>query len=249
MYLGLGTRYRQAAVPEDGYRVSSSEWFVDGYSLDSTTVDRVLRFVNRFSSIAIFGFTSMLEFVAKEVIRRGSQPAEGKVRAAWNGGEMLFETQSTVFREAFGLPILNFYGGRELSAMAYQAPRAQTLTVLRPFMFLEILDEAGKPVSDREALAKADRAKKFVLFLKHQPHPDPDAIGMYDLMLSGHTHNGQIWPFTYLVRPAHPLIAGRHDVGKGSIVYTSRGSGTWGPPIRFLAPPEIPVIELVRKAP
>jgi predicted MPP superfamily phosphohydrolase len=109
-----------------------------------------------------------------------------------------------------------------------------------------IQTKTGTPASDREALAKTDRSKKFVIFLKHQPHPDPDAIGMYDLMLSGHTHKGQIWPFTYLSRRAHPLHAGRYDVGKGSVVYTSRGSGTWGPPIRFLAPPEITVIELVR---
>ena len=107
----------------------------------------------------------------------------------------------------------------------------------------------GTPASDRAALANTDRSKKFVLFLKHQPHPDPDAIGMYDLMLSGHTHKGQIWPFTYLSRRAHTLHAGRYDVGKGSVVYTSRGTGTWGPPIRFLAPPEVTVIEVVRKAP
>ena len=86
-----------------------------------------------------------------------------------------------------------------------------------------------------------------MLFLKHQPHPDADAIGMYDLMLSGHTHKGQIWPFTYFSQRAHPLHAGRYDVGKGSVVYTSRGTGTWGPPIRFLAPPEVTVIEVVRK--
>ncbi len=104
-----------------------------------------------------------------------------------------------------------------------------------------------KPVSDREVLAGTDRSKKFVLFLKHQPHPDPDAIGMYDLMLSGHTHKGQIWPFYYPAKRAHPLIAGRYDIGKGSVVYTSRGSGTWGPPIRFLSHPEVRVIELVRK--
>jgi predicted MPP superfamily phosphohydrolase len=104
-----------------------------------------------------------------------------------------------------------------------------------------------KPVPDREALAGTDRTKKFVLFLKHQPVPDPDAIGLFDLMLSGHTHKGQIWPFTLLVRRTYPLTAGRYDVGKGSIVYTSRGSGTWGPPIRFLSPPEVTVIELVRK--
>ena len=102
------------------------------------------------------------------------------------------------------------------------------------------------PPPDREVLKGLDRTK-FVLFLKHQPHPDPDAIGMFDLMLSGHTHRGQIWPFKYLVRRVHPLLAGRYDVGKGSVVYTSRGSGTWGPPIRFLSPPEVTIIELVRK--
>lgn len=106
--------------------------------------------------------------------------------------------------------------------------------------------KAGAPAPDRETLAGTDRARKFVLFLKHQPHPDPDAVGLFDLMLSGHTHNGQIWPFTYLVKSVHPLIAGRYDVGKGSVVYTSRGSGTWGPPIRFLASPHVTVIELVR---
>ena len=107
--------------------------------------------------------------------------------------------------------------------------------------------KTGTPAPDRVALAKTDRSKKFVLFLKHQPHPDPDAIGMYDLMLSGHTHKGQIWPFSYFSQRAHPLHAGRYDVGKGSVVYISRGTGTWGPPIRFLAPPEVTVIELVRK--
>jgi predicted MPP superfamily phosphohydrolase len=106
--------------------------------------------------------------------------------------------------------------------------------------------DLGRPAPDRTVLGNLDR-KKFVLFLKHQPHPDPDAIGLFDLMLSGHTHQGQIWPFRYLAQRAHPLLAGRYDVGNGSVVYTSRGSGTWGPPIRFLAPPEVTIIELVRK--
>lgn len=112
-----------------------------------------------------------------------------------------------------------------------------------------IQTRTGTPAPDRVALAGTDRSKKFVLFLKHQPHPDADAIGMYDLMLSGHTHKGQIWPFTYFSRRAHPLHAGQYDVGKGSVVYTSRGTGTWGPPIRFLASPEVTVIEVKRKRP
>ncbi|MDH4161474.1 MAG: metallophosphoesterase [Nitrospirota bacterium] len=105
---------------------------------------------------------------------------------------------------------------------------------------------AQRPVSDSEALKRTDRKKNFVLFLKHQPHPDPDAIGLFDLMLSGHTHKGQIWPFRYIAGRVHPFLAGKYDAGKGSIVYTSRGTGTWGPPIRFLSPPEVTVIELVR---
>ena len=106
---------------------------------------------------------------------------------------------------------------------------------------------AGRPVPDREALARSDRARKFVLFLKHQPHPDADSVGLFDLMLSGHTHKGQIWPFTVIAGMVHPLLAGTYDVGRGSLVHTSRGTGTWGPPIRFLSPPEVTVIELVRK--
>ena len=111
-----------------------------------------------------------------------------------------------------------------------------------------IQTKAGTPSPDRTALAGTDRSKKFVLFLKHQPHPDADAVGMYDLMLSGHTHKGQIWPFSYFSRRAHPLHAGDYDLGKGSRIHVNRGSGTWGPPIRFLAPPEVTVVELVRKA-
>jgi hypothetical protein len=103
-----------------------------------------------------------------------------------------------------------------------------------------------RPVSDRQVLSKLDRAK-FVLFLKHQPDPEPDALGAFDLMLSGHTHRGQIWPFTYFTMLFYPLNAGRYDLGQGSILYVSRGTGTWGPPIRFLSSPQVTIVELVRK--
>ncbi len=53
-----------------------------------------------------------------------------------------------------------------------------------------------------------------------------------DLMLSGHTHGGQIWPFNYLVRLNNPFVAGRYQVG-GTAVIVSRGTGTWGPRMRL----------------
>ncbi len=149
-----------------------------------------------------------------------------------------------------------FYAGLE-KALAFT--REAGFTVIRnevldigPIVIAGVDDHAAvqmglqPPAPDRAVLTAADRSK-FVLFLKHRPAPDPDAIGLFDLLLAGHTHKGQIWPFTYLSRRAYPMQAGRYDLGKGSVVHTSRGSGTWGPPVRFLSPPEVTVIELVRK--
>jgi len=104
----------------------------------------------------------------------------------------------------------------------------------------------GHPSSEKKLLRGLPR-DKFILYLKHQPRIDPNTIGLFDLQLSGHTHKGQIFPFNLLTRLSFPRIAGDYDLGKGSRLHVSRGTGTWGPPIRFLAPPEVTVIELVRK--
>jgi predicted MPP superfamily phosphohydrolase len=85
----------------------------------------------------------------------------------------------------------------------------------------------------------------FVLFLKHRPELDKDAVAYFDMQLSGHTHGGQIFPFTLVSRLFYPIGAGQHVLDGGSSLYVSRGSGTWGPPIRFLAPPEVTVVDLI----
>jgi predicted MPP superfamily phosphohydrolase len=85
----------------------------------------------------------------------------------------------------------------------------------------------------------------FTVLLKHRPVVDKDALGLFDLQLSGHTHKGQIYPFRYLTRLAFPLYTGYHKLPNNAHLYVSRGSGTWGPPIRFLTPPEVTFIELV----
>lgn len=75
------------------------------------------------------------------------------------------------------------------------------------------------------------------------PRP-PSAAGTgVDLQLSGHTHGGQLWPFRYAVPLQQPVIDGLAAVGDVPVL-TSRGAGAWGPPVRVLAPPEIPVITL-----
>lgn len=99
-------------------------------------------------------------------------------------------------------------------------------------------------ISERDLLSDHSR-ERFTLLLKHRPLIDKDAVGLYDLQLSGHTHKGQIFPFGLITWLYYPVHAGCLKPVDGCYLYVSRGSGTWGPPIRFLAPPEVTVIDVV----
>jgi len=95
-----------------------------------------------------------------------------------------------------------------------------------------------------KALAGRDTSRELVL-LAHQPREVHRAkkhgVG---LQLSGHTHGGQIWPWHYLVMIQQGgLLAGKSRHGD-TWLYTSRGCGYWGPPVRVGAPPEITKIIL-----
>ena len=105
----------------------------------------------------------------------------------------------------------------------------------------------SKDVPENELLSGLP-AEKFTLFLKHRPLVDKSALGLFDLQLSGHIHKGQIFPFSLITGLYYPIQAGFADLSNGSRLYVSRGSGTWGPPIRFLSPPEVTVIELVHES-
>ncbi|GGX76150.1 metallophosphoesterase [Streptomyces anandii] len=84
-----------------------------------------------------------------------------------------------------------------------------------------------------------------VLLLAHQPKfVDRAAAAGIDLQLSGHTHGGQIWPFHHLVRIDQPALAGLSRHGARTLLYTSRGTGFWGPPFRIFAPGEITLLTL-----
>lgn len=85
----------------------------------------------------------------------------------------------------------------------------------------------------------------FVLLLAHQPLQAFEASDMgVDFQVSGHTHAGQIWPLRYLVTLQQPSVEGLDRVGDTTL-YTTRGAGAWGPPVRVAAPPEIAMLQLV----
>jgi predicted MPP superfamily phosphohydrolase len=83
------------------------------------------------------------------------------------------------------------------------------------------------------------------VLLAHQPRSAPAAADAgFDLQLSGHTHGGQFFPWNLFVPLQQPFVAGLNRV-RSLWVYTSRGTGYWGPPKRFGAPSEITLVRLV----
>lgn len=103
---------------------------------------------------------------------------------------------------------------------------------------------AGDATSER-ALLLAQPRENFTILLKHRPDIAPGSVGLFDLQLSGHTHKGQIFPFNLLTWFFYPQRTGQLTRLDSGYLYLSRGTGTWGPPIRFLAPPEVTIIDLV----
>ncbi|GID92346.1 metallophosphoesterase [Amorphoplanes digitatis] len=102
----------------------------------------------------------------------------------------------------------------------------------------------GHHMDHEAALAGADPDLP-VLLLAHQPQQVTGAVEHgVDLQISGHTHGGQMWPFHYLVRLDQPVLQGLSRHGERTQLYTSRGTGFWGPPFRIFAPSEITLITL-----
>ncbi|HEV2612316.1 MAG TPA: metallophosphoesterase [Noviherbaspirillum sp.] len=98
----------------------------------------------------------------------------------------------------------------------------------------------------RRALAGAPSQAAVKVLLAHQPRSAPAAADAgFDLQISGHTHGGQFYPWNLFVPMQQPFTAGLNRL-RQLWVYTSRGTGYWGPPKRFGAPSEITHLRLVR---
>ena len=96
-----------------------------------------------------------------------------------------------------------------------------------------------------DELLASNSNRGFVLLLKHQPFVNEKEN--FNLQLSGHTHGGQIFPFRLITHLIYPKDYGYFELGGNKLLYVSRGTGTWGPPVRIFAPPEITIIDLIGK--
>lgn len=152
-----------------------------------------------------------------------------------------------------------FYAGLDRSLAfttkaGFRVLRGEAVTVHDIINIVGVDDPAGpgygSSSTGESALLSSVKNGKLTLLLKHRPVVDRESMDLFDLQLSGHVHDGQIFPFRLITRFFYPLVAGLYSFSPhGSFLYVSRGSGTWGPPVRFLAPPEITVIDLIGRSP
>lgn len=153
-----------------------------------------------------------------------------------------------------------FYAGVEqalnFTEMAgFRVLRGEGITVAGIINIAGVDDPAGWryglyiDVPEKELIFSLPR-DKFTILLKHRPTIDNDAFGFFDLQLSGHAHKGQIFPFSIItgLYYRNTTHAGKLRLIDDSYLYVSKGAGTWGPPIRFLSPPEVAVIDLIHKS-
>jgi predicted MPP superfamily phosphohydrolase len=106
----------------------------------------------------------------------------------------------------------------------------------------------GEKIPSLEEIMRGTDRSKPTILLYHTPvttFEELQARGI-QLQLSGHTHKGQLWPFNYIVKLIYKMPYGRFASGD-TTVYVSRGTGTWGPPMRVAARPEITLITLSAK--
>ncbi|MCX5852157.1 MAG: metallophosphoesterase [Deltaproteobacteria bacterium] len=141
-----------------------------------------------------------------------------------------------------------FYGGLGASMSLISEAGFEVLhnrwTEIKPGFILAGIDDltadyrAGKK-NDFISQAVAGRPPGVTILLSHTPwQTEKAAAAGVDLMLSAHTHGGQIWPLDYLIRLSYPLLEGQHEVDSMQVI-VCRGTGTWGPRMRLWCPGEI----------
>jgi hypothetical protein len=146
-----------------------------------------------------------------------------------------------------------YYAGLEesvalLEAAGWHLLRDRSAEVTRGLVLAGVDDltargqvgEKGQPLEK----ALSGRPPGATIFFSHSPWEAEKAAALgAGLMLSGHTHAGQIWPFNFLVGLRYPLLGGRYEVSSMPVI-VCRGTGTWGPRMRLWRPGEVVRIRL-----
>lgn len=142
------------------------------------------------------------------------------------------------------------YSKQFISDSGFTLLRNKSINIRNNLTVAGVDDPAIKRVKDAiippiQTYLSPKTRDRYTVLLKHQPRIEENSENFFDLQLSGHTHGGQIFPFNFFVRLVYPYMYGIYELKGGAVLYVSRGAGTWGPPFRFMARPEVVIVDVV----
>lgn len=204
------------------------------------------------------GVTDVINTLDPDIVAHTGDIADGEVSQRRTQAAPLADVRAAMAR-VYVTGNHEYFSGAQrwvehMASLGWEALHNRHLVVTRGASSLVIagVDDrtaAGSGVpghhADHEAALEGADPSLPVLLLAHQPAQISGAVAHgVDLQISGHTHGGQMWPFHYLVRLDQPVLQGLSHHGERTQLYTSRGTGFWGPPFRVFAPSEITLLTL-----
>jgi uncharacterized protein len=121
-------------------------------------------------------------------------------------------------------------------ASNFKVLRNEAYTIDNIINIIGIDDKLFRNENEEVKIKNDFNTNLFTVVLKHRPETENFK---FDLLLSGHTHKGQIFPASIIIKILHKYDAGLFDLKDNGKLYVNRGTGLWGPPIRLFSPPEI----------
>jgi phenylacetate-CoA ligase len=122
---------------------------LNAFEMSRANMDAYLELLQLFQPRCMYGYASSLALLARHAVDKGVRLSLPKLRVVCTTGEPLYPHQRTLIRDAFGAPVANEFGSRDIGFTAHETPRGQML-LMSENVVLEVLDAAGNPVPNGE---------------------------------------------------------------------------------------------------
>jgi len=122
---------------------------LNAFEMSPARMDEYARAIQSFRPQCIYGYASSVALLAAHVIERGIRLCLPRLKVVCTTGEPLFDHQRKLIGDAFGVPVANEFGSRDIGFTAHETPQGQLL-LMSESIILEVLDEQGQPVAPGE---------------------------------------------------------------------------------------------------
>ena len=167
-----------------------NQLMLNAFAMSASSMDTYLDAVAAFRPKCIYGYASSLALLAARALALGRRLSLPELRVVCTTGEPLYPHQRRLIEEAFGVPVANEFGSRDIGFTAHETPNAQMLLISESIL-LEVLDEAGQPVAAGElgeavATGLCSEAQPFIRYrtgdmVRMSPEPCAEGRGLHVL--------------------------------------------------------------------